>query len=396
MPLPLNALKSRNYRLYFSGQLLSMVGTWMQSTVQAWLVYRLSGSATWLGIVSFSMQMPAFLTRPLAGVIVDRVDRRKLLLWTETVGMLQAFLLAALVYTGHIALWHIALLSILLGVVNAFELTTRHAFAADLVPRADLHNALAWNSVTINGSRIIGPALAGVLIAIVGETWCFMINGISFLAVILGLLFMRMNQRTIAKSLIGPLQQMRDGARYLTRHPEIRKLVLLTMFISFFGLPFSVLLPVFAKETLGGNATTLGWLIGSSGAGAILGAFRRNSHEVGTDMRQLLWIGLSLCLLGLSKSAPLSILATFAIGYFMMGLFPAINTTIQQKVEDSYRGRVLSLYTMSFLGAMPLGSLLSGWLSDRLGAPGVQTSFGAVFLLAGFGLKNGLTNRADK
>ncbi|OFZ22034.1 MAG: hypothetical protein A2X94_16425 [Bdellovibrionales bacterium GWB1_55_8] len=383
MHLPLDALKHRNYRLYFTGQLLSMVGTWMQSTVQAWLVYRLSGSATWLGIVTFSMQLPAFLASPMAGVVADRVDRRKILLWAEAIGMLQAFALAALVLTGHVELWHVAALSMVLGVVHAFEMTSRHSLAAELVPRTDLHNAIAWNSVTMNGSRIVGPALAGVLIVQVGEAWCFLLNGLSFLAVILGLLLMRLQPRNIEPAMSRPLEQIREGALYVLKNRNILKLVGLTAFIGFFGFPYAVLLPVFAKGILGGDSRTLGFLIGAAGVGAILGAFRGlgKPSESSTDSRQFLLIGVSICTLGLSRSVSLSIAATFFIGFFMMGILPVFNTTIQHLVEDSFRGRVLSIYTMGFLGSMPLGSLLCGWLTDHFGAPAVQVSFGAVFLL---------------
>ncbi|OFZ54507.1 MAG: hypothetical protein A2428_15415 [Bdellovibrionales bacterium RIFOXYC1_FULL_54_43] len=393
MSPPFQALKNRNYRLYFSGQLVSMIGTWMQSTVLSWLVYRLSHSATWLGIIAFSTQLPAFLASPMAGLVADRKDRRTVLLWVEIIAIIQAFMLAALFFSGKIALWHIAALSIVLGIINAFEMTTRHAFAVDLVGKTDLPSALAFNSVTINGSRMVGPAIAGLLIAPIGEGWCFVLNGLSYLAVILGLLLMKLEKRVALPFLAtNPFSQIWDAFQYTRQVPRIARLILLSAFISFFGAPYVVLLPVFAKEALQGDALTLGWLTGTSGLGAICGAFEFASRSESPEAMErkfpirLILVGLSLATLGASSQLWLSLLATFGIGFFMMAIFPSINTTIQQIVDDSYRGRVVSLYTMSFLGTMPLGGLLAGWLADRTSALAVELSFGAIFLIVGITL----------
>ena len=368
-----------------------MVGTWMQGMVQAWLVYRLSHSASWLGFISFSTQLPAFLMSPVAGVLADRGDRRKILIWVQVVAMTQALLLATLVFAGKIELWHVAVLSVVLGLANAFELTTRHAIAGDLVGKADLHSAIACNSIIINGSRILGPALAGVLIAPLGEGWCFLLNGLSYLAVIYGLWIIHLEQHKHFAGSRNPLAQIRGGIQYVQNSPRIRRFLAASTFMSFFGFGYAVLMPVFAKDILHGDARVLGWLTGAAGAGAILGALglSQAADPEQTERRvyrNLLLIGASLILLGVSRNLALSLGATFGVGFFLMGTFPSLNTAIQQMVDDSVRGRVLSLYTMSFLGAVPLGNLLAGGLADRIGASWVEIASGSVFLIAGVAL----------
>lgn len=388
-----SALKHRNYQLYFSGQMISMMGSWMQSTVMAWLVYRMSHSATWLGIISFCTQMPAFLASPIAGVVADKQDRKRLLIMVNWIGLIQAILLSLLVLTQTIQLWHIATLSVLLGLSNAFDITARHSFAFDLVGSEDLHSAIACNSLNINGSRIIGPMLAGTLIGVLGEAGCFTLNALSYLAILISLWLIQLppkptySYREIFSS--QPLHEIKRAVQYIRNTPTILRLILLSAFISFFGFPFQVLLPVFAKVQLQGDVKTLAWLSGAAGGGAILGAFRvGRTHEVSADqtekeiLSQLLIIGIFLILLGASNHLFLSCLACLGVGYFLIGIFPSLNTSIQKRVDPPFRGRVISLYTMSFLGAMPLGSFLAGWLADHLQASRIEMAFGGIFIIA--------------
>jgi MFS family permease len=253
------ALQSRNYRLFFGGELISMMGSWMQSIVQAWLVYRLSHSALWLGLIAFCTQFTAFLVSPYAGVLADHVDRRKLLIGVEIAGMIQALLLSALFFSGKIELWHIAALSIVLGVCNSFEIITRHSFAVDLVGKADLPSAISLNSIVINGSRIAGPALAGILIGLLNEGWCFMLNALSYLAVLYSLLAMELtpSQKVRNASKIPFTSHFAAAVRYLRGMPAITRLMILSSFISFLGFPTGNLMPVFAKDVLHGSASTL-------------------------------------------------------------------------------------------------------------------------------------------
>ncbi|MDR3608770.1 MAG: MFS transporter [Oligoflexia bacterium] len=391
------AIRVRNYRLFFYGQLTSMVGTWMQSMVQSWLVYRLTGSALWLGVITFVMQGTAFFTSPVAGYIVDRTDRRKLLIWIEVGSMIQAFLLAALVFTGTIRIWQLAVLSALLGVANSFESTTRHSFAFDLVGRADLSSAIGLNSVTINLSRVIGPSIAGALIALLGtggEGWCFVINGASFLAVIFCLALMREEElhthrgpkTTEAPS--GFVHQLTLGLRYVQENTQIRDLLLFTTFMSFVGFPYAVIMPFIATQTLHGGANTLGWLTGTLGVGALFGGLSASRPRKGTQaiwrkiLSDLFFLGFSLVILGLSRSMTLSMCAATALGFFLMGSFPLVNSTIQTLVDDSVRGRVVSLYTMSFLGAGPLGSLVMGSLTDGIGVQKATIGCGVFCVLS--------------
>lgn len=391
--LPFTAFRNPNYRLYFFGQTISMAGTWMQSVVQAWLVYRLTGSAHWLGLISFASQIPAFFLSPLAGVVADRMDRRKLLLWVEGVQMLQAFALAALVATDRVQPWHVAALSALLGVATAFDITTRHAFASDMVGKDALPSAIALNAVIINGSRIAGPALGGVALGWIGEAGCFFLNGVSYLAVIFGLLGMRIPDRNPAKrSRLPILAQFAEALCYVRRERGILRLLALATFVSFIAFPYSVLLPVVAKDILGGDAQTLAWLTASAGFGAVAGVLTLGGR--GTTFQQIERIltaevaaaGCALALLGLARTALTATVATFLVGYFLMAIFPRINATIQATVQDSMRGRVLSLYTMTFLGAVPLGSVLFGWLTDRLGVAPVAIGGGLLCAAVGTGL----------
>jgi len=386
----LSAFSIPNYRRYFVGQAASISGSWVQSTVQAWLVYRMSHSGAWLGIISFCNQIPAFLLSPIGGVLADYMDRRRILLWTSWIGMAQAFLLAFLVFTHTVQLWHIAVLSVILGLVTAFEMTARHAFAFDMVGKEHLPSAIACNSLIINASRVIGPALAGIMIAFMSEGWCFLLNGLSYLAVIGGLMLIKIARPEEQPRRSGShLFEIREALAYVRRNRLISRLLVASTFMSFFGLAFAVLLPIFAKEQLQGNASTLAWLTGGIGVGAITGALGGLSDRqfVDTIERRLplafVLLGASVILLSWSQDLAISLFAAFWFGLFLMGTFPALNSAIQQNVVDSIRGRVLSLYTMSFLGAAPLGGLLAGWASDHIGAGRVGIINGLVFILSG-------------
>lgn len=379
------ALRNRNYRYYFYGQLVSMPGTWMQTIVQAWLVYRLTDSAFWLGITSFCHHFTAFAASPVAGVLADRMDRRKLLIQVEIAAMLQAFALSALVFSGGIRIWHIAALASVLGVVTAFELTTRHALAFDLAGKQDLGSAIAINSTTINVSRVVGPSLAGILTAVLGkgsEGWSFFINGLSFFAIIFFLSLIRLEHRKPLTESPGPFI---EAWHYVRKTPRIRALMTVAFLLSLFAFPYSVLLPVISEKVLHGQAQTLAWLMAASGMGAVLGSILAASARAEAALtRQLRWetlgLGLSLLLLAFARTLWLSLGASFGIGFFLMGAFPKINNAIQQSVDHHLRARVVSVYTMTFLGAVPLGSLAEGWLADRFGVVPVTGGAGLVCL----------------
>jgi MFS family permease len=388
-------LRNRNYAIYFSGQMFSMVGTWMQAVVQSWLVYRLSQSSAWLGAVSFATQAPAFLAAPIAGVMSDRRERRKVLVTAYAWAMVQAFALAALVLTDAVELWHVLALSVLLGVTNAFDMTVRHTFAVDIVGKRELPSAIALNNLLFHGARVLGPAAAGLLIALIGEGGCFLLNGVSYLAVILGLLVIRLERRPALSGDDGGasvLQQLRETVRYVRGQRAIMRLLLTATFISFAGMAYTALLPVVAKEILGGGASTLGWLTASNAAGSILGAMaasRLNATSSGPlsprRLRfQIVGMGLAVLVLGLVTEAWAANLALFFSGFFAMRVYPVINNAIQQTVADGIRGRVMSLYAMSFLGAMPVGNLVAGAIAEYTGVPPVLIGSGAV--CAAFGL----------
>jgi len=374
LPHVVRALRHRNYRLFFCGQLISLVGTWMQSVAQAWLVYRLTGSPVLLGFVGFAAQFPVFLLAPLGGSVADRYDRRHVLIATQTAAMLVAFILAGLTLTGRVQVWHIVVLASFLGAINAVDITTRQAFAVDIVGRADLINAIALNSSMVNGARIVGPAVAGVLVARVGEGWCFLVNAVSFLAVIAGLLMMNMTARTTVPLPGSAPESILEGFRYVRRTGPVRALLLLLGLVSLMGMPYAVLMPVFADQILHGGPRGLGLLMGASGAGALVGAVvlaaRKGIRGLGH------WIalaaagfGMSLILFSLSRSFWLSAALLVPAGFSMMIEMAASNTMIQSLIPDALRGRVMAVYSMMFMGMAPFGALLAGALAHRIGAP---------------------------
>ncbi len=387
------ALRHRNFQLFFSGQLISLIGTWMQTVAQSWLVYRLTGSALLLGSVGFASQIPVFLFAPLGGITADRFDRRQIVIATQVASMLLAFVLAALTLTGKIQVWQIFVLASLLGVVNAFDIPGRQSFLVDMVGRDDLMNAIALNSSMFNGARVIGPAIAGILVARIGEGWCFFANAVSYIAVIVGLLLMRV-QTPVRAAMASPFEHMMEGFHFVNRTAPIRALLLLLGVVSLVGMPYVVLMPIFADQILHGGARGLGILMGATGVGALLGAltlaFREGVKGLG---RWVAWcsagFGASLIIFALSHTFWISVILLLPVGYAMMLQMACSNTLIQVMVPDALRGRVMAVYSMMFMGMAPIGALLGGAVAERLGAP-VTVAVGGVASLVGawwFGLQ---------
>jgi MFS family permease len=377
------ALRHRNFRLFFGGQLISLVGTWMQSVAQSWLIYRLTGSPALLGAVGFTSQFPVFLLAPLGGIVADRFRRQVLLIITQTSAMILAALLAGLTLTGHVQIWHIFVLGAALGVVNAFDIPVRQSFVVDMVDRHDLMNAIALNSAMFNGARVVGPALAGLLVSTIGEGWCFAANAVSYLAVIAGLVRMRIVPNAAPSLSRSALAHVLEGFRFVADTAPIRALLLLLAMVSLIAMPYVVLMPIFADQILHSGARGLGILMAASGIGAVGGALAVASrHEV----RGLgLWVALSMGGLGLgligfalSHSFWLSAALLVPVGGFMMVQMSASNTLIQAMVPDALRGRVMAIYSMMFMGMAPVGALLAGALASHVGAPLMVATGGAL------------------
>jgi MFS family permease len=387
LPFALRALRHRNYRLFFCGQLISLIGTWMQMVAQSWLVYRLTGSAVLLGFVGFASQIPVFLLAPLGGSVADHHNRHRIVIATQTSAMLLAFVLAAVTLTRYVHVWHIFVLASLLGVVNAFDIPARQAFVVDMVGREDLINAIALNSSMINGARIVGPAVAGVLVAAVGEGWCFLVNAISYLAVIAGLLMMRLAAQLRTQRNGSAISSIIEGFRYVKHTRPIRALLLLLGLVSLMGMPYAVLMPIFADRILHGGPSGLGLLMGAAGFGALVGgvvlAAKKGIRGLGR------WValaaagfGASLILFSFSRSFWLSVGLLMPAGFCMMVALASSNTLIQSLVLDELRGRVMAVYSMMFMGMAPFGSLMAGGLAHHLGAPGT-VAFGGMMCIAG-------------
>jgi MFS family permease len=371
----LRAFSYRNYRLFFGGQILSLTGSWISITATSWLVYRLTGSAFMLGIVGFAGQFPGFIVAPIAGAYLDRWDRHRVLVVTQAVSMAQSFALAFLTLTGQITVPMVIALNAVQGVVNAFDMPARQAFVATMIKdKEDLANAIAMNSSMFNAARLVGPSIAGMIIAVSGEGLCFLLDGVSYFSVIVALLAMRevrAPRRHAGASLVA---QFQEGLRYVAEFRPIRSLMLLLAFICLFGMPFSALLPVFADEVLGGGPRTLGFLMTASGCGALAGALWLAGRSSVVGLGRVITVSTAIFASGLvvfafSPFLWLSLLALTVAGCGAMVQMAASNTVIQTVVDDEKRGRVMSLYTMSFLGTAPFGSLLAGALSSRIGAP---------------------------
>jgi len=390
--LDLPAFRSRNYRLFFMGQGLSLVGTWMTQIATIWTVYALNASPFLLGVVGFASQVPSLVLVPFGGILGDRWNRHHILLVTQVLSMVQSLTLAALTLTHTIQIWHIILLALFQGIVNAFDAPTRQAFVPELLEnKALLPNAIALNSSVFNGARLVGPAIAGIVIAAVGAGYCFLIDGLSYIAVLAALLVMKLKPRNFNSR--GPVsvrqitRQLRDGLQYVAQFTPIRDVLLLMALTSFMGMPYTVLLPIFADQILQGGADTLGVLTAASGIGALIAgvslSLRKSIRGLGKRIAIAPGLmGIGLVVFALSKTLWLSTLMLVLVGFGFLSQFASSNTIIQTVVEDDKRGRVMSLYIMAFMGMVPLGSLLAGSLANWLGAP-VTIALGGGFCILG-------------
>jgi MFS family permease len=390
MPLPsaLRALRSRNYRLFVVGQLISLVGTWMQSVAQSWLIYRLTGSAALLGLIGFAGQIPIFVLAPLGGLLADRLNRHRVLIATQTIMMVLAFALAALTLGGIVREWQIFVLASLLGVVNAFDIPTRQAFLAETVSRDDIVNAIALNSSMLNGARIVGPAIAGLVVAAFGEGWCFLLNAISYLAVIGALLMMHVEQVPHPGAHVSAWESIIEGFVYSWNTEPVRALLLLLGLVSLMGMPYSVLMPVIASSVLGGGPNAYGVLMAASGVGALAGAalltLRQNVRGLGRWVAvSAVSFGITLIAFSFSRALWLSTALLVPAGFFMMVEMAASNTLIQSMIPNRLRGRVMSVYSMMFMGMAPMGALVAGALAAPLGAPATVAIGGSICAVGG-------------
>jgi MFS family permease len=383
------ALRHRNFRLFFGGQSISLIGTWMTRVATSWLVYRLTKSSLLLGTVSFAGQIPTFLLAPLAGVIVDRIDRRKVLVWTQALAMAQSLALAWLTLAHRINITEVLALSSMQGIINAFDMPGRQSFMVKMVEdRADLSNAIAINSSMVNVARLIGPSLAGILIAATNEGWCFLVDGISYIAVIASLLMMRVPSTVEAHSGTSMLAQLHEGWNYVAGFAPIKTILLLFALLSLMGWPFMVLMPIFAAQVLHGGPHTLGFLMGAVGVGSLISALslvmRRSVRGLGKMIPiAATAFGVGLICFGLSTNLWLSMGLLLLAGFGMMQGLTASNTIIQTLVDEKMRGRVMSYYTMAFVGMAPFGSLLAGVLAHAIGAPHTVIVSGVACILGG-------------
>lgn len=387
----MRALAYRNYRLFFGGQGLSLIGTWMQQIAMSWLVYRMTNSVFLLGLIGFTGQFPTVIFGSFAGVYADRLNRRNLLIATQTFAMLQAFLLAFLTLTGSVAVWHLIVLSIILGTVNAVDVPVRQSFVIDMVEnKNDLGNAIALNSFMFNGARLVGPSIAGLLIAYVGEGVCFLVNGISFFAIILALMAMRTTQKVRQQSSDAVLHELKEGFQYAAGFAPIRYIILLVGLLSLLSMPYIVLMPVFARDILHGGSHTLGFLMGASGIGALAGALYLASRKSVIGLARLITIstcvfGCGLIAFSFSRYLPLSLCLMLVTGFGMILSMASCNTIVQTVVDEDKRGRVMSFYAIAFVGMAPFGSLIGGSIAHNIGAPltltlcGVSSIVGAIF-----------------
>ena len=387
LALAVRALRHRNFQLFFAGQLISLIGTWMQTVAQSWLVYRMTGSAFLLGAVGFAGQIPVFIMAPVGGIVADRHNRQRVVIGTQTVSMILAAILAALTLSHQVQVWQILVLAAGLGAVNAFDIPARQSFLIDMVGREDLMNAIALNSSMFNGARIIGPAVAGILVASIGEGWCFFANSVSYIAVIAGLLMMRIKRPARLATEGSPLENIVEGFAYARNTGPIRAILLLLGLVSFVGMPYAVLMPVFADQILHGGARGLGILMGATGVGALLGAASLAARVGVRGLGKLIGFcaggfGLSLILFSFSKIFWLSTLLLLPVGFFMMVQMASSNTLIQSMVPDQLRGRILAVYSMMFMGMAPFGALSAGAVANRLGAPWTVALGGAACVAA--------------
>jgi MFS family permease len=384
----MRALRHRNYRLFFFGQLTSLIGSWMQTVAQSWLVYRLTGSSLLLGLVAFASQAPVFFASPVGGVIADRVDRRRALIWVQCGLMIPAVLLAVLTLTDRIVIWHVIVLAIVLAAVYGIDIPVRQSFVVEMVGKDDLVNAIGLNSSIFNGARVIGPAIAGVLVATVGEGWCFLINAVSFVPIIASLLLMRIAPREKSTERLGPTKQLVEGFRFTWNHRPIRWIIALVGIGSFTASPYVVLMPIVADRIFHSGPRGLGMLSAAAGIGAVLGALtlamRRSIRGLGS------WaaigataFGASLVAYSTAQSLYVAVALLLPVGFFTILQMSSANTLVQSMVPDPLRGRVMSLYSMVFMGMAPLGSMLAGTLGDSLGAQATIAICGGIAIAGG-------------
>ncbi len=390
LPVAFRSLRYRNYRLFAGGQLITLTGTWMQNVAQAWLVYRLTGSAVLLGAIGFTQQIPVFLLGPAGGIIADHFHRHRVVIATQSASMLLAGTLAALTLSGVVAVWHLFVIAALLGCVNAVDIPSRQAFVVDMVSRADLVNAIALNSSMFNSARVVGPSVAGLLVAWFGEGWCFLINALSYSGVLTGLLMMNV-RAPVRRPPEGPaLEHAVAGFRFVAQNPPILALLLLLGTISITAMPYIVLMPIFADEVLGRGPAGLGILMGASGVGAVAGALllaaRQEVHGLGTVVA-LAAAGFGALLMAFSASRNFwfSVALLVPVGFCQMLQMGSSNTLVQSMSPDRLRGRVMAAYSMMFMGMAPMGSLLAGLLAARFGAP-ITVALGGAVALAAAGL----------
>ena len=381
-----SALKYYNYRLWFGGQTVSLFGTWMQRTAQGYLIFDLTKSPIYLGYVGFAYGVPSWLFMIYGGSLADRFPRRTILLLAQVAMMVLAFILAALTFAQIVEPWHIIVLAFLLGIANAFDAPARQAFVTELVDRKDLTNAIALNSSMINAATVIGPAVAGITYALFGPAWCFIINGFTFLAVIVALLLMKLAPYIPAERTMSIFSEIKEGMSFAARQPTIRILIINLGLLSLAGLGFVTLLPVWAVDVLGGDATTNGFLHTARGIGALSGALMIAAIGQTFSRGKLFTIGtfvmpLFLILFSLTRVLPASFLALMGVGWGFMVIVNLSNTLVQISVTDELRGRVMGLFTFTFFGFMPIGSLINGALADRIGTP-LTIQINAIILLA--------------
>ena len=381
------ALQHRNFQLFIAGQLISLIGTWMQSTAQLWLVYKLTGSAALLGVFGFANQVPILFLASLGGYVGDRYSRHKGVIWTQTASMILAFTLAGLTLTHLIQVWHLIFIAFLVGIVNAFDVPIRQAFLVQMVGKEDLPNAIALNSSIFNGARVVGPAIAGFAIAWIHEGWCFFLNGVSFLAVIAALLAMRIPHSAPKRDdEVSPLQNFVQGFRFAMNDLPIRSALLLLSLLSLFALQYTVFLPVFAKDVLHSGARGFGLLMSSAGVGAVFGALHFAARTNYKGLAKWIAFTSSACavsLIAFSRSQVFweSQLALFVVGFAATSQMAATNTVVQSRVPDELRGRVMAVYATMFMGVQPIGSLIAGGVAKNIGAPYTLALFGILVLL---------------
>lgn len=383
LPPMFRSLAFRNFQLFFGGQIISLTGTWMQTIAQAWLVYRLTGSSLLLGAVGFAGQIPVFLLAPVGGFVADRWNRQRIVIATQTSMMIEAFLFAWLTLSGRIRVWEIVVLAVALGVANAFDIPARQAFLIEMVDRETLMNAIALNSSMFNAARVVGPAVAGILVAAIGEGWCFFANAVSFIAVILGLLLMRVERRPAWAEPASPLESVIEGFRFARATEPIWALLLLVGVVSLVAMPYTVLMPIFADHILHGGARGLGLLMGATGIGALAGALTLAARTRLGGLHR--WIAMSamgfgatLIAFAFSRWFWLSFLVLVPSGFAMMLEMACTNTLLQAMSPDRLRGRVMALYSMMFMGLAPFGSLFAGAVADRIGVEWTVAIGGAV------------------